>query len=156
MHSCGHPVWWSCGCQTCQVLSWWGPFRIRMWYGGCFWVEHRLIMLVMCDFCVSTAPLCGCWESSGLCVAGVDTLLGPQGPSMACRWWVVVGCWVPLVLVVLRVCVVLLGLRGCFLRTSQWTRASLCQVFKGTWWMPWHQKPMKDVRICDKPRVVDN
>ena len=46
-------------------------------------------MLVMCDFCVSTAPLCGCWESSGLCVAGVDTLLGPQGPSMACR---LVGC----------------------------------------------------------------
>ena len=30
------------------------------------------------------------------------------------------------------------------------------QVFKGTWWMPWHQEPKKDVGICDKPRGVDN
>lgn len=33
----------------------------------------------------------------------------------------------------------------------------LCgQVFKGTRWMPWHQEPMKDVGICDKPGGVDN
>ena len=30
------------------------------------------------------------------------------------------------------------------------------QVFKGARWMPWHQEPMKDVGICDKPRGVDN
>ena len=30
------------------------------------------------------------------------------------------------------------------------------QVFKGKRWMPWHQEPMKDVGICDKPRGVDN
>ena len=32
----------------------------------------------------------------------------------------------------------------------------VAQVFKGTRWMPWHQEPMKDVGICDKPRGVDN
>ena len=30
------------------------------------------------------------------------------------------------------------------------------EVFKGTRWMPWHQEPMKDVGICDKPGGVDN
>ena len=25
------------------------------------------------------------------------------------------------------------------------------QAMKGTWWMPWHQEPMKDVVACDKP-----
>ncbi len=44
------------------------------------------------------------------------------------------------------------------LRTAQWTRASsFCgQVFKGTWWMPRHQEPMKDVGGCDKPRGAAN
>ena len=32
----------------------------------------------------------------------------------------------------------------------------LCQVFKGTRWMPWYQEPMKDVGACDKPRGVGN
>ena len=22
--------------------------------------------------------------------------------------------------------------------------------------MPWHKKPMKDVAVCDKPRIADN
>ena len=26
------------------------------------------------------------------------------------------------------------------------------QDSKGTWWMPWHLEPMKDVDDCDKPR----
>ena len=30
------------------------------------------------------------------------------------------------------------------------------EVFKGARWMPWHQEPMKDVGICDKPGGVDN
>ena len=30
------------------------------------------------------------------------------------------------------------------------------QATKGTWWMPWHQEPMKDVGACDKPRGVGN
>ena len=30
------------------------------------------------------------------------------------------------------------------------------QATKGTWWMPWHQEPMKDVEACDKPRGVGN
>ena len=30
------------------------------------------------------------------------------------------------------------------------------QVTKRTWWMPWRQKAMKDVVVCDKPRGVDN
>jgi hypothetical protein len=29
------------------------------------------------------------------------------------------------------------------------------QVFKGARWMPWHQEPMKDAVICDKPRGAD-
>ena len=31
-----------------------------------------------------------------------------------------------------------------------------CQVTKGTRWMPWRQKPMKDVGGCDKPRGAAN
>ena len=27
---------------------------------------------------------------------------------------------------------------------------------KGTWWMPWHAKPMKDVEGCVMPRGVVN
>jgi hypothetical protein len=26
------------------------------------------------------------------------------------------------------------------------------QATKGAWWMPWHEKAMKDVVSCDKPR----
>jgi len=29
-------------------------------------------------------------------------------------------------------------------------------VTKRTRWMPWRQKAMKDVVVCDKPRRVDN
>jgi len=29
------------------------------------------------------------------------------------------------------------------------------QVNKRTRWMPWRQKAMKDVVVCDKPRGVD-
>ena len=32
----------------------------------------------------------------------------------------------------------------------------LRQAMKGTWWMPWHQEPMKDVGACDKPWGVGN
>ena len=90
--------------------------------------------------------------------SGRDTLLGPEGSGglACCGWWVwffwLVGC-------------VLLCLVGC---GGVWRRlyvenftvdASIfvmCQVFKGTRWMPWYQEPKKDVGICDKPRVVDN
>lgn len=27
---------------------------------------------------------------------------------------------------------------------------------KGAWWMPWHDRPMKDVRGCDRPRGAAN
>lgn len=53
--------------------------------------------MLLCEY----GALCGCWESVVVCVVVVDTLLGPQGPSMVCAllWvWVVVGCWVPLIL----------------------------------------------------------
>ena len=30
------------------------------------------------------------------------------------------------------------------------------QVTKSMRWMPWRQKAMKDVVVCDKPRGVDN
>ena len=30
------------------------------------------------------------------------------------------------------------------------------QATKGTRWMPWHEKAMKDVVSCDKPRVGAN
>ena len=30
------------------------------------------------------------------------------------------------------------------------------QVTKRTRWMPWRQKAMKDVEVCDKPRGADN
>jgi len=26
------------------------------------------------------------------------------------------------------------------------------QATKGAWWMPWHEKAMKDAISCDKPR----
>ena len=26
------------------------------------------------------------------------------------------------------------------------------QATKGAWWMPWHEKAMKDAVSCDKPR----
>ena len=29
------------------------------------------------------------------------------------------------------------------------------QVNKRIWWMPWRQKAMKDVVVCDKPRRAD-
>ncbi len=29
------------------------------------------------------------------------------------------------------------------------------QVTKRTWWMPWRQKAMKDVEVCEKPRGAD-
>ena len=48
---------------------------------------------------------------------------------------------------------------GCRLYVENFTvDASIfvAQVFKGARWMPWYQEPMKDVGICDKPRVVDN
>ena len=32
----------------------------------------------------------------------------------------------------------------------------LWQAMKGTWWMPWHREPMKDVGACDKPWGVGN
>jgi hypothetical protein len=35
--------------------------------------------------------------------------------------------------------------------TNVWRQAT-----KSTWWMPWHQEPMKDVGACDKPREVGN
>lgn len=30
------------------------------------------------------------------------------------------------------------------------------QVVKGTWWMPWHREPMKDVGACEMPWGVGN
>ena len=30
------------------------------------------------------------------------------------------------------------------------------QVIKGTWWMPWHREPMKDVGACEMPWGVGN
>ena len=54
-------------------------------------------------------------------------------PGWLCRWtgWVRGGVW----------CGVVTLLR---------------QAMKGTWWMPWHQEPMKDVGACDKPWGVGN
>ena len=30
------------------------------------------------------------------------------------------------------------------------------QATKGAWWMPWHEKAMKDAVSCDKPRLAAN
>lgn len=52
------------------------------------------------------------------------------------------------------------GSVGCVLFENYTVDASIfvfvAQVFKGARWMPWHQEPMKDVGICDKPRGADN
>jgi hypothetical protein len=32
----------------------------------------------------------------------------------------------------------------------------VCQVYKSTRWMPWHQEPMKDAGACDIPRGAGN
>ena len=42
----------------------------------------------------------------------------------------------------------------CFI--AQFENLFCVEVFKGARWMPWHQEPMKDVGICDKPGGVDN
>ena len=62
--------------------------------------------------------------------------------------------WVmPVVLIVLPLRVVgcVRGVVAC------WSVCSVImwQVFKGARWMPWHQEPMKDAVICDKPRGAD-
>ncbi len=78
--------------------------------------------------------------------------------------WVVVFCSVcpPVVMHLLsvwlcadspacvRVVVCCCGWVLCLLSVCVW------QAFKGTWWMPWHQEPMKDVGACDKPWGVGN
>jgi hypothetical protein len=43
---------------------------------------------------------------------------------------------------------------SCFCDSQEQCVILLCQVFKGTRWMPWYQEPMKDVGACDKPRGV--
>jgi hypothetical protein len=43
---------------------------------------------------------------------------------------------------------------SCFCDIQKQCVILLCQVFKGTRWMPWYQEPMKDVGACDKPRGV--
>ena len=62
---------------TRHTRVWWGPLRAHGWYGGCFWVEHRLIMTRRDWLSVSTAHLVllvgGVWcvgKAGGLVVAG--------------------------------------------------------------------------------------
>lgn len=63
-----------------------------------------------------------------LCVSWLVPLIGGRVGVFVCMF-------------VLMACVVLTLLR---------------QAMKGTWWMPWHQEPMKDVGACDKPWGVGN
>ena len=92
----------------------------------------------------------GCWVLVGLlfeiCIVDASIFVASPAPVGPCWLWVgveqvalIAAClcdcrrWV--------VCVVLTLLR---------------QAMKGTWWMPWHQEPMKDVGACDKPWGVGN
>lgn len=69
-------------------------------------------------------------------------------------------CWSASLIVGVGWCVVLVvsdGVRvACVLRWACVVVTLLRQAMKGTWWMPWHQEPMKDVGACDKPWGVGN
>lgn len=77
-------------------------------------MEHRLIMLVMCDFFVSTAPCVGVGKAGGCVWLVLTHCWVPRDQAWPAGWWVVVGCWVPLVLVVLRVLRGVAGAAGLF------------------------------------------
>lgn len=109
------------------------------------------------------------WKAcGGVRWLGVDTLLGPErtcGPILCASLVFCGGCggWCGVFFVVRFACVahgLWVVCVGCVLFENCIVDASIfvfcVQVFKSTWWMPWHQEPMKDVGICDKPRGVDN
>ena len=108
-------------------------------------------------------------------VVAVNTLLGPEKTNACLR---VVGVFSVTIITRIRtafrgdVCWFVVVVVVCLLRIAQWMRASfLCspvttsfrggcvvcgQVAEGTWWMPWHQEPMKDVGGRDRPGGVVN
>src|SRR4051812_24301822 len=142
------------------------PGRVAHRWSTGYSVTHR----VWSQLVPSTGLLVGVGRvRSGGC--GPGTLLGPEETGRLLCWFPL--CWSGGVsagrggflrcvagLVVFPGVIGLAGGAACFLRTAQWTRASLyrfcVQVFKGTRWMPWHQEPMKDVGACDMPRGVGN
>ena len=134
-------------------------------------MERRLVGSLL-DRSRQYYPLAGV-ESRG-CEGGcLDTLLGPEGSSAR----IVCLCWGWVVLVdlskvghLVRYRVVAVPVLGCARGSGScwWCRPYLenytvdasifvaRQATKGTWWMPWHQEPMKDVEACDKPRGIGN
>jgi hypothetical protein len=101
-------------------------------------------------------------ESRGREGECLDTLLGPEGSSVCCLI-LRVGPLGPIL-----TCLLAPVLGWCVGRVAWWCRPYLenytvdasifvaRQATKGTWWMPWHQEPMKDVEACDKPRGIGN
>ena len=89
----------------------------------------------------------GFWGSAPWCLVSPD--LGPTIYYLLLLFTVVVV-----------VVVVGLGLGGvgglvvnCIVGVSIFVLCVLLWfVFLSVWWMPWHQGPMKDVVVCDKPR----
>jgi hypothetical protein len=80
-----------------------------------------------------------------MCLSGVSGWVCVFVVSDRCAWRERAGCC----------CALLIGfvLVGGVVR---WWVVCGGQVFKGAWWMPWHQEPMKDVGACVKPRGVGN
>ena len=73
------------------------------------------------------------------------------------RWCGVFGCWIvdASIFVVFVLCVPVCSAAPCPACVCCWGWV-WWQAGKGTWWMPWHQEPMKDVGACDKPWGVGN
>lgn len=99
------------------------------------------------------ARLCGCvvW-GCGVVVWELYSEREHLEMTGACRFVCVGVCCFVILLIVL----LLMYLRFSVLSFVCDGWMIVLKVFKGARWMPWHQEPMKDVGICDKPGGVDN
>src|SRR4051795_13396591 len=76
------------------------------------------------SFCDRLVIVCGCRCGGGCGWSCFVFVLGCA--AVCCGWLLLCGGWL-------------------------WCVAVCGQVAEGTWWMPWHQEPMKDVGGRDRP-----
>ena len=115
----------------------WSSFVLRLWVPLVLWGWGCGVLVgLLFEICIVDASI-----FHDLLVW--PCLLGLGGGLLKCAIFVFLRVFLhaPALIVGGGVCVVLTLLR---------------QAMKGTWWMPWHQEPMKDVGACDKPRGVGN
>lgn len=133
----------ACVCGCLVVFCW-----------GCFWVRGTRLARGL------HALLCGVWVGCPCFAGGMLSGFGAVRP----------GAWFLLILGPLFAAVYCCcgccggggfgfggcGWVGCELYSGREHLCFLCVllwfVFLSVRWMPWHQGPMKDVVVCDKPR----